>query len=144
MLGGIKRGPQSTTAPTVVRSDHEPLNRFAYDQSIHNLRDVRDRNAAVKKVIGFDQNRDAGIALIETARFANARLELGESARSNLLFQRFVHFFRVFGRAASFRVVRGPTIDADKEIAFALQRRESRIRLARGQRPKINPVESEA
>ena len=54
MIGGIKRGPQSTTAVTVVRSDHEPLNRFAHDQSIHDLRDVRDRNASVKKVVGFD------------------------------------------------------------------------------------------
>ena len=34
--------------------EHEPLNRLASDESIHNLRDVGDRDASVKKVIGFD------------------------------------------------------------------------------------------
>ena len=113
-----------------VRIDHETSNRLALEESIHNLGDVRYRDAPVKKVIGFDQNRDAACALIETARCADARLELGESARGNLLFQCSIHFFRVLGRAASFRVVLGPTIDADKEIALALQRGESRIRRA--------------
>jgi hypothetical protein len=96
---------------------------MALNESIHNLGDIRDRDAPVKKVIGFDQNRHAGRALIETARCADARLDLGESARGNLPFQRSIHFFRVLGRAASFRVVLGPTVDADKEIALALQRR---------------------
>ena len=50
--------------------------------------------------------------------------------------ERFIHFFRVFGRAASFRVVLGSTIDADKGIALALQRGERRIRRAGAQRPK--------
>ena len=38
----------------LVRGKHEALNRFAVHKSAHNLRDVRDRDAAVKKVIGFD------------------------------------------------------------------------------------------
>ncbi len=38
----------------LIRIKHEPFNRLAGDESIHNLRDVRDRNAAVKEVIGFD------------------------------------------------------------------------------------------
>ena len=76
--------------------------------------------------------------MIETARCAHARLQLCESARGNLPFQRFIHFFRVLGRAASFRVLLGPTIDADKEIALALQRGQSRIRRGGGQRPKIS------
>ena len=38
----------------LIRSDHETFNRLAGDKSIHNLRDVRGRNAPVKKVIGFD------------------------------------------------------------------------------------------
>jgi hypothetical protein len=38
----------------LVRRKHEALNRFAADKSVHNLRDVRSRNARVKKVIGFD------------------------------------------------------------------------------------------
>ena len=77
----------------VICSNHETFNRLILDQSIHNLRDVRDRNASVKKVIGFDQNRHAGRALIETTRCADARLELGESTRGNLSFQRSIHFF---------------------------------------------------
>jgi hypothetical protein len=38
----------------VFRGNHETFNRLAVNESIHNLRDVRDRNAPVKKVIGFD------------------------------------------------------------------------------------------
>jgi len=76
--------------------------------------------------------------LIETARCAHARLELRESARGNLPFQHSIHFFRVLQRAASFRIVLSPAIDADKDIALALQRGESRIRRAGGQRPKIS------
>ena len=33
---------------------HETLNRLALNESIHNLRDVRDRDAFVKEVVGFD------------------------------------------------------------------------------------------
>src|SRR3954454_16947921 len=57
-----------------IRSDHETVNRFVGDKSIHNLCDIRDANSPVKKVIGFDQNRHASGALIETTRCANARL----------------------------------------------------------------------
>jgi hypothetical protein len=120
----------------VICSNHETFNRLILDQSIHNLRDICYRDVPVRKVIGFDQNRHAGRALIETTRCADARLELGESPRGNLLFQRSVHFFRVLGRAASFRVVLSPTIDADKKIALALQSGESRTRGAARQRPK--------
>jgi hypothetical protein len=38
----------------LIRGNHEPFNRLALNESIHNLRDVRDRDASVKKVIGFD------------------------------------------------------------------------------------------
>ena len=130
--------PMPSSSIVSIRSNHETLDRLAGDKSIHNLGDVRGRNASVEKVIGFDQNRHAGGALIETARCADARLELCEPARGNLLFQRPVHFFRVLGRAASFRVLLGPTIDTDKEIVLALQTGESRTRGAGRQRPKIN------
>ena len=39
---------------SLIRGNHEPFNRLALNESIHNLRDVRDRDASVKKVIGFD------------------------------------------------------------------------------------------
>jgi hypothetical protein len=38
----------------LILGDHEPFNRLALNESIHNLRDVGDRDASVKKVIGFD------------------------------------------------------------------------------------------
>jgi hypothetical protein len=38
----------------LIRGDHETFNRLAGNESIHNLRDVLDRYAPVKKVIGFD------------------------------------------------------------------------------------------
>ena len=104
----------------LIRRNHEAPNRLTVNESIHNLRDVRDRDASVKEMIGFDQNRHAVVALIKTARCADARLELCKSAGGNFLFQRFVYFFRVFRRAGSFRIVLGPAIDADKEIALAL------------------------
>ena len=106
----------------LIGGDHETFNWLADDESVDNLGNVRDANAPVKKVVGFDQNRHAGGALIETARCADARFKLCESARGNLLFQRSIHVFRVPGRATSFRVVFGPTINAHKEIAFPLQR----------------------
>ena len=38
----------------LIRGKHQTLNRLALNESIHNLRDVRDRDAFVKEVIGFD------------------------------------------------------------------------------------------
>lgn len=38
----------------LVRCNHEPFNRLVLNESIYNFRDVRDRDASVKKVIGFD------------------------------------------------------------------------------------------
>ena len=37
----------------LIRGNNEPFNRLAPNECIHNLRDVRGRNAPVKKVIGF-------------------------------------------------------------------------------------------
>ena len=37
-----------------VRGNQETFNRLILNESIHNLRDVGDRNAPVEKVIGFD------------------------------------------------------------------------------------------
>jgi hypothetical protein len=120
----------------LIRGNHQPFNRLILNESIHDFRDVGDRDAPVKKVIRFHQNRHAGLALIETARCADARLELCEPTRGNFFFQRSIHFFRVLGRAASFRVVVSPTIDTDKKITFTLQSDESRIRRAGRQRRK--------
>jgi hypothetical protein len=38
----------------VFRGEHETFNRLTLDESVHNLRDVGDRDASVEKVIGFD------------------------------------------------------------------------------------------
>jgi hypothetical protein len=45
---------QSHLCFVLIRGNHQPFNRLAGDESIHNLGDVRSRNAPVKKVIGFD------------------------------------------------------------------------------------------
>lgn len=37
-----------------ICGNHEPFDRFAGDESVDNLGDVRSRNVPVKKVIGFD------------------------------------------------------------------------------------------
>jgi len=34
--------------------DHETSNRLALDESVHNLPDVREGDAPVKKMVGFD------------------------------------------------------------------------------------------
>ena len=39
---------------TLIWSHHETFNRLTADQCINNVRDVPDRDAPVKKVIGFD------------------------------------------------------------------------------------------
>ena len=67
-------GKRDLSCFVLIRGNHETFNRLAFNESIHNLRDVGDCDVPVKKVIGFDQNRDAGFALIETARCADARL----------------------------------------------------------------------
>jgi len=38
----------------LIRGNHESVNWLALRESIHNLRDVGNRDAPVKKVIGFD------------------------------------------------------------------------------------------
>ena len=38
----------------LVRGEHETFDRLAGYEPVDNLRDVRSRNAPVKKVIGFD------------------------------------------------------------------------------------------
>jgi hypothetical protein len=45
---------QSHLCFVLIRGDHESFNRLALNESIHNLRDVGDRDASVEKVIGFD------------------------------------------------------------------------------------------
>ena len=51
----------------LIRGNHETFNRSTRNERIHNLRDVCDRDAAIKKMIRFDYNRHTGVALIETA-----------------------------------------------------------------------------
>jgi len=51
---GSNADQQSATAATVIRGDHKTFDWLTADESIHNLRNVRGRNAPVKKVIGFD------------------------------------------------------------------------------------------
>ncbi len=47
-------GKKDLSCFVLIRGDYETFNRLALNKSIHNLRDVSDRDAPVKKVIGFD------------------------------------------------------------------------------------------
>jgi hypothetical protein len=38
----------------LIRGEQETFNRLVLNESIHNLRDVGDRDTPVKKMIGFD------------------------------------------------------------------------------------------
>jgi hypothetical protein len=38
----------------LIRGNHETFNRSTRNQGVHNLRDLRDRDAAIEKMIGFD------------------------------------------------------------------------------------------
>ena len=38
----------------LIRGNHETFNRSTRNEGIHNFRDVRDRDAAIKKMIRFD------------------------------------------------------------------------------------------
>ena len=38
----------------LIGSDHETFNRLTGHKSIHNLPDVRDSDASIEKMIGFD------------------------------------------------------------------------------------------
>src|SRR5262249_3855038 len=52
---GETKFSQATRLPLqLIRIEHETFHRLADDEPIHNLRDVGDRDAPVKKVVGFD------------------------------------------------------------------------------------------
>ena len=38
----------------LIRGNHETFNGSTRNKGIHNLRDVRDRDAAIKKMVRFD------------------------------------------------------------------------------------------
>ena len=42
-------GKKDSSCLVLIRGNHEPFNRLALNESIHNLRDVGDRDASVKK-----------------------------------------------------------------------------------------------
>jgi len=44
----------ASSSIVLIRGNHETFNRLTFNEPIHNLRDVSDRDAPVKKVIGFD------------------------------------------------------------------------------------------
>ena len=46
-------GKQDLSCVVLIRGNHEPFNRLALNESIHDLRDVGDRDMPVKKVIGL-------------------------------------------------------------------------------------------
>lgn len=61
----------------VFGSEDEAFDPVAGHDSFHDLGDVGHRDAAIKEMVGFDQDADAARALVETTGRANAGLELG-------------------------------------------------------------------
>jgi quercetin dioxygenase-like cupin family protein len=102
-------------------TEDKALHTLAAGDSFHDLRHVRHGDAAVKKMIGLDQNADAAGALIETARGADAGLDLGQPARGELFLQGEAHFLRTSSGAAALRVIFRAPVNADKEIALSLR-----------------------
>ena len=76
----------SSTFRQVFRGKDEPLDPLSARDSFYNLGHIRQRDPAVKKVIGLNQDADAARALVKATRRANARLDLGEPVRAELFF----------------------------------------------------------
>lgn len=75
-----------STSREIVGAKNQPLDPLTAGNSIHDFGHVGHSDPPVKEMIGLDQNANSTRALVETARSANACLELGESARGELFF----------------------------------------------------------
>src|SRR4051812_45454072 len=124
--GGIAETRRSCTSMTATRVDdgtsrciafsflslveiflgeHEALDARPGHEPLHDGGDVVRGDAAVEEVVRLDQNGHAPGALVEAARCAGARGDLGEAACTELGFERLMDRFRPFGGAGPLRVV---------------------------------------
>ncbi len=69
----------------ILRREREPLDARTASQAFHNLGHIGKGDASIEEMIRLHKDGDAGRALVEAARSANARLDLRESAGLHLL-----------------------------------------------------------
>jgi hypothetical protein len=105
----------------IVGRKNKAFDPLAAHDSFHDFGDVRYGDAAIKEMVGLDQDADAARALVETTGGANAGLELGQSTRGDLFFQGEAHFLRTSSRATALGIIFRPPVNADEEIALALR-----------------------
>jgi regulator of RNase E activity RraA len=112
-------------------------------ECVDDFRHVRERDSAIKEMVGLDQDANAARALIETARSAGTRLEFGQAARRELFLQGRADLFRTFERTRTFRIFIRATVGADEKIASSQRHgADSQPALARSTKPPP-PVEAE-
>ena len=70
----------------IAGSEDQPLHPLTARERFNNFGDIRQRDPAIKEMIGLDENADSAGALIQAARCASACLELGQPARRELFF----------------------------------------------------------
>ena len=105
----------------IFGSEHEPRNALPGGESFDDLGHVGQCDAAIEKVIRLHQDGDTGRALIEATGSADARLELGESARLQLFLQGAVDCLGTARCARSFFVIVCALIHADEEVMLPLR-----------------------
>ena len=106
-------------AREIVRGEHQTLDASIAGQRFHDLGQIRQGDASVKVVIGFDENADAAGALVETARLADASAEFRQTARGHLFLQRRADFLGTLRGAGAFDVIIGAAIGADEKITLS-------------------------
>ena len=71
-------------AREVAGAKDQPLDPLTARQRFYYFRHVRQRDSAIKEMIGLDQDTNAAGTLIEAARLADPRLDLRQTARGDL------------------------------------------------------------
>ena len=110
-----------SAAAQVAGSKDKSFNPAANGDPIHNLRDVRHGDMAIKEMIRLDQDTDAARALIEATRRAHARRGRRQPAGRELFLEREADLFRTSGRARPLRMIFRPVINTDEKVALALR-----------------------
>ena len=119
ILWPLREAKRFLSTRELVRIKHQPLDAFTGNERLDDFRHIRHCDVPVKEMVRLDEDADTARALIEAARFTDARAELRQTARRDLFLQRRADFFGPAHRARTFRVVIRSPIRADKEIALA-------------------------
>lgn len=110
---------QELSERKVAGSEHQPLDPLTARERLHNLRQVRQFDPAIKEMIGLNQDTNTARTLVEAARLADPRAELGQPPGGHLCLQGLTNFFGAACRARTLGVLIRAAVGADKEIAFS-------------------------